>query len=102
MPYTGGGIISLNMGNGRAKLPGLFVAPGAVGLFLGTYWNNFQYANNLILIFLLLCAIGFMTFVTPSEEIQKNLAKKSDFPIYMLIIICLLTFSSSLSSCFTL
>lgn len=88
--HSGGGYISLKMGNGRAKLPGLFVAPGAIGLFLGTYWNKIPNSENFVLIFLLLISIGLMTFIEPKEEIQKRLSAKSDFPVYMLIFICIL------------
>jgi FSR family fosmidomycin resistance protein-like MFS transporter len=33
--HLGGGVIALNLTQGRATAPGIFVAPGAVGLFLG-------------------------------------------------------------------
>lgn len=36
MFHVGGGAISLNLTPGRATAPGLFVAPGAIGLMLGT------------------------------------------------------------------
>ncbi|MCR5260713.1 MAG: hypothetical protein K6C94_02625 [Candidatus Gastranaerophilales bacterium] len=87
--HTGGGYISLNMGNGRAKLPGVFVAPGAIGLFLGAFWSKVC-SQNYLLIILLLVSVALMTFFEPKEEEQKCLAVKSDFPIYMLIFICIL------------
>lgn len=88
--HTGGGIISLKMGNGKAKLPGLFVAPGAIGLFLGAYWSTLPNADNYLLVFIMLISVGLMLFVEPIETEQKNLAVKSDFPVYMLIFICIL------------
>jgi len=33
--HVGGGAITLNMANGKAALPGIFVAPGALGLMIG-------------------------------------------------------------------
>ncbi|MDR1133060.1 MAG: hypothetical protein LBL05_02805 [Synergistaceae bacterium] len=33
--HLGGGVVALNLTPGRATAPGIFVAPGAVGLFLG-------------------------------------------------------------------
>lgn len=88
--HSGGGLISLNMGNGRAKLPGIFVAPGAIGLFLGTLWGSLHIANNIFLVIFLLAAVGLMMFVEPVLEKQKNLMKKSDFPVCFLILICIL------------
>jgi len=34
--HVGGGVISLNLAAGRAALPGIYVAPGALGLMIGT------------------------------------------------------------------
>ena len=86
--HTGGGVISLKMGNGRAKLAGLFVAPGAVGLFLGAF---LALKTSLLLpVFLLLISVGFLMFNEPVLEEQKVLVKRTDFSAFMLIIICIL------------
>jgi FSR family fosmidomycin resistance protein-like MFS transporter len=34
--HVGGGVISLNLDSGKAALPGIYVAPGAFGLMVGT------------------------------------------------------------------
>jgi FSR family fosmidomycin resistance protein-like MFS transporter len=34
--HVGGGIISLSIKQGKASIPGIYVAPGAMGLFIGT------------------------------------------------------------------
>lgn len=34
--HVGGGVISLNLNPGKAALPGIYVAPGALGLMIGT------------------------------------------------------------------
>lgn len=34
--HVGGGVISLNLAPGKAALPGIYVAPGALGLMIGT------------------------------------------------------------------
>jgi MFS transporter, FSR family, fosmidomycin resistance protein len=34
--HIGGGIVSLNLSPGKASIPGIFVAPGALGLLIGT------------------------------------------------------------------
>jgi len=85
--HVGGGIISLNMGNGRAKLPGLFVAPGAVGLFLGTMFSLIPNLNIIWLSFLPLMAIGLMLFIQPDEETQKIYKNEANIPIFALITI---------------
>lgn len=38
--HVGGGIVSLNMKPGKAAAPGIFVAPGALGLLAGTLVGN--------------------------------------------------------------
>ena len=38
--HLGGGIDTLNTGLGRSAALGIFVSPGAVGLFLGTLWGR--------------------------------------------------------------
>jgi len=35
--HVGGGVISLNLASGKAALPGIYVAPGALGLMIGTW-----------------------------------------------------------------
>src|SRR5512138_105562 len=34
--HVGGGVVSLNLDSGKAALPGIYVAPGAFGLMVGT------------------------------------------------------------------
>jgi FSR family fosmidomycin resistance protein-like MFS transporter len=34
--HVGGGVVCLNLASGKATLPGIYVAPGALGLMLGT------------------------------------------------------------------
>jgi MFS transporter, FSR family, fosmidomycin resistance protein len=34
--HVGGGVVSLNLAPGKAALPGIYVAPGALGLMIGT------------------------------------------------------------------
>lgn len=38
--HVGGGIVSLNMNPGKAAAPGVFVAPGALGILVGTFVGN--------------------------------------------------------------
>ncbi|MEM4598500.1 MAG: hypothetical protein QW400_02315 [Candidatus Diapherotrites archaeon] len=53
MFHIGGGVISLNLNPKKASAPGLFVAPGAIGLLFGIlagklgFFNNFVFASML-------------------------------------------------------
>lgn len=52
--HIGGGIVSLNMNNGKASIPGIYVAPGALGLFIGGLIGKGGYFNPLYFVALLL------------------------------------------------
>jgi len=88
--HVGGGIIALEAGNGRAKLPGLFVAPGAVGLFLGTLLSSAKGFNSIWLGFLPLIGIALMLFITPKKEVQKVYRNEAKNFAYILIVILIL------------
>ena len=62
MFHAGGGCISLNLGKGKSKLPGIFVAPGAVGLFLGSIWKRFFDIDIIWLAFIPLFALASILF----------------------------------------
>ena len=88
--HTGGGIISLEMGNGRAKLPGAFVAPGAVGLFLGSFWALIPNVENIWLAFFPLICITLMMFLEIPQEKQKIYENNASIPIYSIILILIM------------
>lgn len=88
--HVGGGVIALEAGNGRAKLSGLFVAPGAVGLFLGTVVGSFKELNTVWFAFLPLLAVALMLFITPEKEVQKIYENNSSKPIYLCIVLMIL------------
>ena len=88
--HIGGGIISLEMGNGRAKLPGAFVAPGAVGLFLGSFWGFIPNIENIWLAFFPLICISLMLFLDIPQEKQKIYENKASVPIYAIILILIM------------
>lgn len=55
--HVGGGIDVLNISNQKATLPGIFVAPGALGLFLSVYAVNQGFkVFYLLTILMLICA----------------------------------------------
>ena len=88
--HVGGGIVSLNMGNGRAKLPGLFVAPGAIGLFLGTLCSLIPNFNKIWLSILPLISVGLLLFTPVPNEKQKIYENKANIPIYSIIVLLIL------------
>ena len=52
--HVGAGCISINQAPGRATAPGIFVAPGALGLTLGTMAGASGYSFNWVFVLLLL------------------------------------------------
>ncbi len=88
--HVGGGIISLEAGNGRAKLPGLFVSLGAVGLFLGTLLSSIKGFNTIWLGFLPLIGIALLLFITPEKEKQKIYKNEANVPAYIIILLLIL------------
>lgn len=61
--HVGGGTISLNLTKNKAAAPGIFVAPGALGLLIGTLYGksgSFT-AWPLLIIIAILCAFMYYT-----------------------------------------
>ncbi len=61
--HIGGGVISLNLTPKKASAPGIFVAPGAIGLLVGTLLGKASLFNPHIfsIIALILCGLIFLT-----------------------------------------
>ena len=59
--HVGGGIISLNLTKKKASAPGIFVAPGALGLLIGTLYGKSESftAWPLLIIIATLCALMY-------------------------------------------
>lgn len=91
MFHAGGGSIALKLGNGYSKLPGIFVAPGAIGLFFGTLWWKFNPVENIWLAFLPLIAAAFLLFTDIPKEEQVIYKNKTTTSVYAIIVILLLT-----------
>jgi FSR family fosmidomycin resistance protein-like MFS transporter len=89
MFHVGGGIIALEAGNGRAKLPGIFVSFGAIGLFLGTLIGAKNF-NIIWIAFLPLICIAALLFITPQKETQKIYQNNANKPLFIFIIILIL------------
>ena len=54
--HVGGGTISLNLKQGKASIPGVFVAPGGIGLFAGLMISKYYIFPYKVFIILLLAA----------------------------------------------
>ncbi|MCX8190155.1 MAG: hypothetical protein N3F05_02925 [Candidatus Diapherotrites archaeon] len=83
--HIGGGVISLNLIPKKASAPGLFVAPGAVGLLLGTlagkggFFNQFIFACMLIVPAVLILFLAQPKINNPEKFPEKQRPDKSNF-----------------------
>jgi MFS transporter, FSR family, fosmidomycin resistance protein len=95
--HVGGGLLSLHVRKGRATAPGIFVAPGDIGLFLGL-WTG-AHTGFPAWPLLLLCAVSFaVTIAHPLPAIphvERSIRPGTRFP---LLIICLLLLSVGVRS----
>jgi len=89
--HIGGGSISLNLTPKKAAAPGIFVAPGAFGIFLGTLLGNSgQFvAWPFILILFILC---FLIFVIKKPEMnyEQEEIREKKFNYFELILFLVL------------
>lgn len=87
--HVGGGIICLKLSDGKASIPGIYVAPGALGLFLGALAAKTQmlppYIFTILLIF---CAI-LIKKIKYETQLQKE-NNKQQINGFLLILNCLL------------
>lgn len=65
--HIGGGAITLGLADGKAALPGFFVAPGALGLVLGTLIGKSGGYIAWPFLLLLLLSIGFILLLPKAE-----------------------------------
>jgi MFS transporter, FSR family, fosmidomycin resistance protein len=66
--HVGGGAASLNLAHGKAALPGIFVAPGALGLMIGTLIGKGGYFIAWPFILLLIGSV-VLVLIIPKPEI---------------------------------
>ncbi len=88
--HIGGGIISLNLTPKKASAPGIFVAPGAIGLFVGTLLGRANYQFSMVFSILIIISC-ILILVTKSPKINYN--KKSNKVNYFELILLLLLIS---------
>lgn len=87
--HIGGGTIALNLNERKALFPGIFVAPGGIGLAIGIVLAKFKIFNLWLLFFLLVLAcIGIASLKSP--QINYHTKKIKLFDITKLIILFIL------------
>lgn len=75
--HIGGGLDVLNLSGSRAAPLGVFVSPGAFGLFVGMLWGNQLQSRFPVLLLLILCA-ALMILAPGKERLPQNVTL--DFP----------------------
>jgi hypothetical protein len=91
MFHIGGGTIALNLCPKKAMMPGIFVAPGGIGLSVGILLARYKIYSPLPFIFLLsIACVAFMVVKSPKIDYVKS---KINFHNIVLLIIILLFIS---------
>jgi MFS transporter, FSR family, fosmidomycin resistance protein len=87
--HIGGGIISLNLTKNRAAAPGIFVAPGALGLLIGTLYGKSRSFTvwPLLIIIAIFCVL---MYYTKHPEINYKTDEKVNTNYFESIILLLL------------
>jgi MFS transporter, FSR family, fosmidomycin resistance protein len=93
--HIGGGVVSLRMGKGDATIPGIFVAPGAIGLFLGGFLSNSHISADICFIALLLIT-GVGVYLTKFPAPLKRNSKHRDYVGVAMLFLLLTVVSRSL------
>ena len=94
MYHVGGGAISLNLRPKKASLPGLFVAPGALGLFLGVL-NGTKDLFPVWILSIPLIVLLLLIYEVKIPTMNSLKEKKQEFKHFELIIL-LICFGVSL------
>jgi len=97
--HLGGGSISLSLSPGKATAPGIFVAPGAIGLFLGMQlakFVNFPLWPWLILLISLIVVIYMVK--APFFNFKKSKPKINDFWLILIMILLVIATRSLVGS----
>lgn len=73
--HVGGGLISFYITPNRASGPGIFVAPGAIGVLIGTVMTKTM--NNVFILLALLIIIGLLIF---KDSFDRNIVYEREYP----------------------
>lgn len=87
--HVGGGVVALNLEPSRAKYPGIYVAPGALGLFLGGFLGYLQIQSWIFLLigFVLTLLLVLFILKNPVPKIKKFKEGKVDFVAIALLLL---------------
>lgn len=87
--HLGAGSIALRLTPGRATAPGIFVAPGALGLFLGTYLGQTGTFVAWPFVLALAClAVGMVKLAMPAMAYeQRRMPVKWNWAVMMLALL---------------
>lgn len=91
--HLGGGIISLNLKSGSASLPGIYVAPGALGLFIGAFVGKNGYYSAVPFIVLLVAAALLMVLIKSPVVDYSSGIKGNDKHLELIILLLLVSIS---------
>lgn len=87
--HVSGGMTVLNLKPGKASLPGIYVASGAIGLLIGTLFGKSIYFSIWPLIIILISLLfAFVKMKTP--KINYNMKIKRNINRFNIILICIL------------
>jgi hypothetical protein len=87
--HVGGGVTVLNLKPGKASLPGIFVAPGAIGLLIGSLIGKSQYLFPwTFIILLIVTSYIILNIKKPAMNYNSNVAEI--FPKFNLVLSCIL------------
>lgn len=88
--HIGGGSISLNLTPRRASGPGIFVAPGAIGLFAGTVIGRSGHFESWTFMALLSFACVLIASIKPHRvDYNRSNSSASPHPIYPILLLLL-------------
>lgn len=87
--HVGGGIISLNLFKGKAAAPGIFVAPGALGLMIGTLTGKSGgFSPWPFILLLLLAAVAIMYVREPNIDYSTSSIEPQE-PLHLILLLLL-------------
>ncbi|MGE5627906.1 MAG: hypothetical protein ACM3X7_07285 [Solirubrobacterales bacterium] len=89
--HVGGGVIILNLRPGKAALPGIYVAPGAIGLLIGTLIGKSVFFSPLFFSLLLIIAAASIVSFGISHFSYNNKVYPINFGRFDIVIICILS-----------
>ena len=87
MYHVGGGVISVNLYPNKAAPAGIFVAPGAIGVFLGGYLSRLDnsYILHVSVIALIILILSVIVFANHKELTEPKPIKESFIKVIGLI-----------------